>query len=660
MENIVRLGRNDVHLTELEVSIINTHEFMRLRQISHIGSAQFIFISSNLNEFTLALSKLHYADKLLTSIQCSNERRLSQLSRLYALLSGIFVFPFQLQVNLLLSKEEKNALVNEKIGIESSIGGLLLENLGQKDYRALFNLLTVDLLDSKIGGEENLVLDITNSFIGAHARSLIDFANIYSGSSSSFRLWDYLEISTSQQGLRRLTCLIEKNGKFRASIVSELSQILLELTRIDEVYLRNRQAISIAACIWGGLTRAIQQKRLDITSLHKLTDFELLKPLEEIEIPEIKKLASIHERNFALVTELNEIFSNKEKENSRTIDLKESSKVEAYVSEYLNIDDGDFLIFHKDIQSFPKHTDILVKDGNGVSSYREYIGRKENFLLAHLNKSENDRNVMGFINKRDKDSLDKDELMNLPQTVTEYIDLLKREALIEINSRILYIRFNPATHSFSVSLKVNRHTYYANGQTIYNDKFFLLSYSSWSNILGELEDLINNQKTAEADLQLFLTKYPELLAENDNVAIIPQAIIPREDGKAPWKMDFVKAPYDESEESTIIEIKVPKMNLVNQPKSGHVVFSAKVLHAVQQVRDYGDSFQSMKVSDSFQDVYGYRVHKPNLHVIAGRKPNISEVEVLNSIDKQRKSYPVLIEDWDTFLARKKQQYPFPS
>jgi hypothetical protein len=70
---------------------------------------------------------------------------------------------------------------------------------------------------------------------------------------------------------------------------------------------------------------------------------------------------------------------------------------------------------------------------------------------------------------------------------------------------------------------------------------YLMSVTQVGQILRELEALINDPKTKEADLQAFLEEYPELVAGGRVRRLSFHKRRLWRDGASPWKADFVLA-----------------------------------------------------------------------------------------------------------------------
>lgn len=171
-------------------------------------------------------------------------------------------------------------------------------------------------------------------------------------------------------------------------------------------------------------------------------------------------------------------------------------------------------------------------------------------------------------------------------------------------------------------------------------------------ILRQLEDIINNPNSIEADLQNFLENNPTLLTGSEYQTVFPQACIEpvkRVEDK-PWNADFILKPFSQTDFCKIIEIKRPQVPIQLKEASGHRKFSHQLYSAIQQVKDYAEAFNEQHTRAKFKEKYGVDVVYPEMHIIIGRAGHIIDT---NSIMEFQNRNNVRIEDWDTFLKKLK-------
>jgi acyl carrier protein len=236
--------------------------------------------------------------------------------------------------------------------------------------------------------------------------------------------------------------------------------------------------------------------------------------------------------------------------------------------------------------------------------------------------------------------------------IDTFFGFLPRSLLNKIQSKIICFRVKQ-DGKIETTLRAEDGSWcYANGLSILPSNICLLTFSKWGNVLKDLDDLINSPRTKEQDLQKFFEIYPELLAGDDYDVILPQAVIVNDEQQT-WRSDFVLAPKNQYEFAKILELKMPGLEITNRSKSRHFSFSAKIWHALQQVRDYSRAFDNKNIRHRFKNAYGVDIFKPDLHLIAGRK---WDIKIMDSMRELQRETPVKIEDWDTALERLKRKY----
>lgn len=227
-----------------------------------------------------------------------------------------------------------------------------------------------------------------------------------------------------------------------------------------------------------------------------------------------------------------------------------------------------------------------------------------------------------------------------------------REIISNIESRILCFRLNP-DGKIEVVMKFEDGSWcYADGSRVLPSNIILLTFSRWTSILKELEDIINDPKTKEGDLQKFFETYPELLAGDDYDVVIPQAVIVKDDDTI-GRSDFVLAPKNPYDFSKILELKRPQAHILNQPRAGHVKFSYALKEAIDQVRDYSLAFENPAVRKRFKEMYKIDVFRPDMHLIAGRKWDLMAMDRLRVLQKDNQ---IKIDSWDTVLDRLRRRF----
>ena len=248
-----------------------------------------------------------------------------------------------------------------------------------------------------------------------------------------------------------------------------------------------------------------------------------------------------------------------------------------------------------------------------------------------------------------------DELASTVETVSDAVDLILKLSPVDyfekIESRAIHFRLG-SDNKFKATLQYEDGSWcYADGKIVLPSRICLLTYSRYANILKELEEIINDVNVRESDLQEYFEKYPELLKGDDYDVIIPQAVIEIENTK--WKSDFILIPINQYDFAKVLELKIPQFNLFNKPHSGHFTFSANLLNAFQQTRDYGQAFDNKETREKFRERYKVDVLRPELHLIAGRKWDIS---IMDPMRRHLSETHVKFENWDSAYERLKRRF----
>lgn len=222
----------------------------------------------------------------------------------------------------------------------------------------------------------------------------------------------------------------------------------------------------------------------------------------------------------------------------------------------------------------------------------------------------------------------------------------------QINPRLIAFRLREDGH-VEIGLQQTDGTWvYADGTSHIPSGVYLTVFSKWSDVLKELEEMINSPAMKEMDLQRFFERYPELLRGDKYDLMIPQArIVPQESGA--WRADFLLHPFDQTAFCKVLELKVPKLRTTRPPYAGHSRFYADLLGAINQLRDYGAAFHDGETRRRFKEMYGIDVFQPDLQLIAGRKWDKEQMETMLEIQRRNM---VRITDWDSHLEALRRKF----
>ncbi|MGQ9523243.1 MAG: HD domain-containing protein [Armatimonadota bacterium] len=272
----------DISLTALEVEVIDTPEFQRLRGIKQLGAAYLVYPTALHTRFEHSIGACHLAGRILEAVNANpnSERRVDpdevQLIRLAALLHDISHVPFghtfEDERKLWPRHDESGRAEYFVTDLQSSVAQVLERN---RLRDAVYSLI-------RHGGED---ADSPVSHLMPFARQVV------SGTVCA-DLLDYLKRDVRFTGLRmdyderiyrhflvadgQLAVHLEKNGVLRDDLLSEVMNLLrLRYTLTERVYYHHTKAAAGAM-----LSRAVEcAEGLQERDLWFMTDYELLASL---------------------------------------------------------------------------------------------------------------------------------------------------------------------------------------------------------------------------------------------------------------------------------------------------------------------------------------------------------------------------------------------
>lgn len=168
--------------------------------------------------------------------------------------------------------------------------------------------------------------------------------------------------------------------------------------------------------------------------------------------------------------------------------------------------------------------------------------------------------------------------------------------------------------------------------------------------VDELESLVNDSKTKEADLQSFFERNPDFIINDDYKTAHPHLKLESKSGEL-LIPDFVLEPVGESLLCDLLELKLPTVQIFVL-KKGRIRYSAAVLEACAQLRIYSQFFDEEKNRIAMHDKYGVSAYKPRMFVIIGRRSTLDPVKV-RSI--QSDTPALLLKTYDDILERMKNK-----
>lgn len=145
--------------------------------------------------------------------------------------------------------------------------------------------------------------------------------------------------------------------------------------------------------------------------------------------------------------------------------------------------------------------------------------------------------------------------------------------------------------------------------------------------LGEFEDLLNNPRALESDIQRFLERHSQFLRLWEHSEAHPHLYLTREDD-GPLIPDFVLIDKRLAR-ATVVDLKLPKERVVVHKKNRDR-YSAHVQEARAQLLEYRDWFSDSANRQKVKEQLGMDIYSPRLGMLIGRSNDFR-----SALDRQR-------------------------
>jgi len=148
----------------------------------------------------------------------------------------------------------------------------------------------------------------------------------------------------------------------------------------------------------------------------------------------------------------------------------------------------------------------------------------------------------------------------------------------------------------------------------------------------EFEALLNSPRAKEVDLQRFFEGHPGFILTDDYRSARPHLLLESAtNDRGPLIPDFVLEPVERSGLADLLEIKLPSARVLVL-KQSRLRFSASVVEACAQLREYSAFFDDQSNRFAVQEKYGLTAYRPRLFVIIGRRAKADPLEVRRVYD----------------------------
>jgi HD superfamily phosphohydrolase len=432
----------DVRLTRLEVRLIDTADFQRLRRIRQLGGACWVYPSAVHTRFDHSLGVLSMAELMVRALRLGDDEgagaaenvstEQEALGRLLALLHDATHIPFghtlEDEFALFPRHDQSDRRVERFFGPDSEMGRILRDGLGNDLHQRFMRLLraaigTADSSDAP--ADDFFLLDLIRNSVCADLLDYLQrdayFCNIRL--ETDIRFLSHLALAR-HEGRCRLYIRLWKAGKAepRRSTLNELIRLLDNRYLMGErVYFHHAKLVA-GAMIAGAVARAMREGDLTEEGLYDVGDEELLAQLRQSRNSAARRLAENLSRRalWKMAFHRSRSAFQAEQQSVRSIDMIDDimrrhhrdalgrAALEDRIADLLGMESGDVLLYcpHHDMALKP--ADALVSWNGALRPLKdctddELVGAR---LQSILDSHQNLWAVRAFLNPRHLDRRD--------------------------------------------------------------------------------------------------------------------------------------------------------------------------------------------------------------------------------------------------------------
>lgn len=141
----------------------------------------------------------------------------------------------------------------------------------------------------------------------------------------------------------------------------------------------------------------------------------------------------------------------------------------------------------------------------------------------------------------------------------------------------------------------------------------------------ELESLINNPNAKEQAFQDFFERNPDFILSDEYKKAHPHIALINDEGES-LIPDFVLEPFEQHNLCDLLELKLPSEQ-VFVLKKRRKRFSAAVMEACAQLREYSAFFDEESNRRKIYEKHHLQTYRPKMFVIIGRRGNLNPIEL---------------------------------
>ena len=283
----------DVLLTELEIQLIDTPDFQRLRGVRQLGTASFVYPTSLHTRFDHALGTLAMADRMVSCIRTNRHNTTDEseitplqeiLVRLYALLHDVPHVPYghtlEDELNILGRHDENDGRLHRFFGPDSEIGKIITAKLGSSGLDKFLEIYRWDKETSLHGNE--FIHDIVSNTVCADLLDYLARDNLFCnlGVPLEYRFLNFLYLRRRNAQKRVFVRLAKHRTKVpRRDTLTDLCRLLETRYLIAERVYFHHAKIASGAMIGRAVYECMRAKELDEAALYTHTDDSLIQQL---------------------------------------------------------------------------------------------------------------------------------------------------------------------------------------------------------------------------------------------------------------------------------------------------------------------------------------------------------------------------------------------
>lgn len=294
----------DVLLNKLEVNIVNTADFQRLRKIKQLSTTYLVYPSAIHTRFEHSLGVLKIAETIINKIKKNrhskgDEKKITakeeQIIRLMALLHDIGHMPFghtiEDEFGVFHSHDRDMERWQYFLGEKSTIGKLIIDYWDKEFHERFYRLITCDKNFKDIGNDAYMY-DIVSNTVCADLLDYLTRDCTHTNLKLEYhpRFLDYFyikKITSEETGVeeKRIVIRVYKSNRkeLRKDTVSELIQLLRNRYYLGERVYYHHTKIKMGALIAGAVLRAHQANSFgkiknskSLYQIHLMGDEELV------------------------------------------------------------------------------------------------------------------------------------------------------------------------------------------------------------------------------------------------------------------------------------------------------------------------------------------------------------------------------------------------